>query len=308
MDNGKTPIIQTKRLLLREMESGDFDALYAVLADSDIMQHYPYTFDAARVHRWIDSNMERYRVYGFGLWAVCLRSTGEMIGDCGLSMQAIDGTICPEIGYHIARAHQRQGYAKEAARACRDWAFTHTPLQVLYSYMKAANEASRATAQANGMRLVRTFTDAEGEISTAYAVTHAEWQADQSEIWERLYRAALAVQKDRKVSNYIDAGGVAAAIQSASGKIYTGVCVDTCSTLGICAERNAIFNMLANGEDRLARVLAVMPDGKTGAPCGACRELMVQLMPEDYAGVEIMLDYTQKKVITLGELTPEWWI
>ena len=177
MDNGKTPIIQTKRLLLREMESGDFDALYAVLADSDIMQHYPYTFDAARVHRWIDSNMERYRVYGFGLWAVCLRSTGEMIGDCGLSMQAIDGIICPEIGYHIARAHQRQGYAKEAARACRDWAFAHTPFRRLFSYLKRDNLPSAATAQAIGMRYLSDFTDAEGERSAVYAIRREDWEA-----------------------------------------------------------------------------------------------------------------------------------
>lgn len=126
--------------------------------------------------------------------------------------------------------------------------------------------------------------------------------------WETLFRAAKAVQNDRKISDYIDAGGVAAAILSESGKIYTGVCVDTCSTLGICAERNAIFNMITNGEHRIKKVLAVMPDGKTGAPCGACRELMVQLMPHDYPKIEVMLDYEEGRVVTLGELTPEWWI
>lgn len=127
-------------------------------------------------------------------------------------------------------------------------------------------------------------------------------------IWSELYNAAKAVQNDRKISEYVEAGGVAAAILSGAGRIYTGVCVDTCSTLGICAERNAIFNMLTNGEQRIEKVLAIMPDGKTGAPCGACRELMTQLMPEDYRNVEIMLDYDSGRVVTLGELTPEWWI
>ena len=127
-------------------------------------------------------------------------------------------------------------------------------------------------------------------------------------VWTEMLDAARAVQSPRKVSEYIEAGGVSAAVQSKSGRIYTGVCVDTCSSLGICAERNAIFNMLTNGESEIRRVLAVMPDGKTGAPCGACRELMVQLMPENYKEVEIMLDYEQGKVVTLGELTPEWWI
>ena len=127
-------------------------------------------------------------------------------------------------------------------------------------------------------------------------------------IWTTLYEAAKKVQKGRKISGYVEAGGVAAAILSKKGNIYTGVCVDTCSTLGICAERNAIFNMLTNGDDEIEKVLAVMPDGKTGAPCGACRELMVQLMPDSYKAVEIMLDYETGKTITLGELTPEWWI
>ncbi len=129
-----------------------------------------------------------------------------------------------------------------------------------------------------------------------------------SDGWEALYTAAKAVQNERQISEYVAAGGVAAAIQSASGRIYTGVCVDTCCTLGICAERNAIFNMLTNGEHEIRKVLAIMPDGHCGAPCGACRELMTQLMPETYRTVEIMMDYSSGRVVTLGELTPEWWI
>ena len=127
-------------------------------------------------------------------------------------------------------------------------------------------------------------------------------------LWKTMYEAAKAVQKNRKISDYVEAGGVAAAILSDTGKIYTGICVDTASTLGICAERNAIFQMLTNGEHRISRVLAVMPDGKTGAPCGACRELMVQLNPGQYQGIQIMLDYQNETIVTLGELTPHWWI
>ena len=127
-------------------------------------------------------------------------------------------------------------------------------------------------------------------------------------IWDELYDAAKRVQNERKISDYIDAGGVAAAILSSSGKIYIGVCVDTCSTLGICAERSAIFNMITKGENIIQKVIAIMLGGKTGAPCGACRELMVQLMPDDYQDIEIMLDYEAGKVVTLGTLTSEWWI
>ena len=128
------------------------------------------------------------------------------------------------------------------------------------------------------------------------------------QIWKEMYEAAKAVQRGRKVSDYVEAGEVSAAIYSSSGKIYTGVCIDTCSTLGICAERNAIFQMITNGEKSFSRVLAIMPDGKNGAPCGACREFMTQLMPDKYKEVQIMLDYDNEKIVTLGELTPEWWI
>lgn len=128
------------------------------------------------------------------------------------------------------------------------------------------------------------------------------------QIWIKLYEAARAVQNERRVSDYVLAGGVGAAILSESGNIYTGVCVDTCSTLGICAERNAIFNMLTNGEDRISKVVAVMDDGSVGAPCGACREMMVQLMPKAYHNIEILMDHQTGKISTLGELTPEWWI
>ena len=127
-------------------------------------------------------------------------------------------------------------------------------------------------------------------------------------IWDALYTAARSVQNGRQISAYVEAGGVAAAIESESGKIYTGVCVDTACTLGICAERNALFGMITNGEHRIRRVLALKRDGKTAAPCGACRELMVQLMPEDYKSIEIMLDFDAKKAVTLGELTTSWWI
>ncbi len=126
--------------------------------------------------------------------------------------------------------------------------------------------------------------------------------------WKKMYEAAKAVQNGREISERIYAGGVAAAVESASGRIYVGVCVDTSCTLGICAERNAIFNMITNGEQDIKRVLAIMPDGKTGAPCGGCREFMTQMMPGRYHNIEIMLGYENERIVTLGELTPEWWI
>ena len=127
-------------------------------------------------------------------------------------------------------------------------------------------------------------------------------------IWSEMYEAARAVLNERNISDYVSCGQVAAAVRSSSGRIYTGVCIDTCCTLGICAERNAIFNMITNGEQEIDKVLCIMPDGSCGAPCGACRELMMQIMAENYHGVEIMLDYSTGRTVTLGEITPEWWV
>lgn len=128
------------------------------------------------------------------------------------------------------------------------------------------------------------------------------------ECWSRLYDAARAVLNPRKISEWMEAGGVAAAVEAESGRIYTGVCVDGACTLGVCAERNAIFNMITNGESRIKRVIAVDWDGRAMPPCGACRELMAQLMPKDYQGIEIMLNNEKNEIVTLGALTPSWWI
>ena len=168
-------IPETKRLFLRNMTENDFDALYKILADSDKMQHYPYTFDEARVRGWIDRNIERYKIFGFGLWAVCLKETGEMIGDCGLTMQRIHGQIRPEIGYHIRKDRQRKGYAKEAAVAVRDWAFNNTPFHILYSYMKSENLPSYKTAVSYGCKQVDEYTDDENELTKVLAVSGTEW-------------------------------------------------------------------------------------------------------------------------------------
>lgn len=128
------------------------------------------------------------------------------------------------------------------------------------------------------------------------------------QIWKDMYAAAAAVRRERRISDYVTGGEVSAAIRSKAGNIYTGVCIDTCSTLGICAERSAIFNMITHGEQEIDRVLCILPDGSSGAPCGACRELMVQLMPGRYRDIEIMLDYVSGRTVTLGEITPAWWI
>ena len=89
-------IIETERLLLREYTMDDFEALYEIMSDVETMQHYPAPFDEARTRRWIEWNLENYAQYGFGLWAVVLKETGEFIGDCGITIQNIDGEKLPD--------------------------------------------------------------------------------------------------------------------------------------------------------------------------------------------------------------------
>ena len=125
-------------------------------------------------------------------------------------------------------------------------------------------------------------------------------------MWNKLYNTAIRVQNSRTISPFIEAGGVAAAILTKAGNIYVGVCIDTASTLGMCAERNAIANMITNGESLIDKVVAVMPDGKVGSPCGACREYMMQL-DKDSSDIEILLDLETQKTVRLRELIPDWW-
>ena len=169
--------IETERLVLREYTPDDFGALYEILSDPETMQHYPAPFDVEKTRNWISWNLDNYEKYGFGLWAVTLKETGEFIGDCGLTLQKIDGETLPEIGYHIHKKYWRRGFAREAARAVRDWAFRNTEYDVLYSYMKYTNVGSYSTALANGMRKVKEYPDPKNTVSFAYAITRGEWEA-----------------------------------------------------------------------------------------------------------------------------------
>ena len=173
---GRLHMIETERLLLREYTPDDFDALYEILSDPETMRHYPAPYDEAGTRHWIEWNLENYTQYGFGLWAVVLKETGEFIGDCGITIQNIDGEMLPEIGYHIHKKYWRRGFAKEAARAVRNWAFQNTEYNVLYSYMKHTNEGSWRTAMANGMKKVKEYPDPKNTISYAFAITREEWE------------------------------------------------------------------------------------------------------------------------------------
>lgn len=169
-------MIETERLLLRNYTLEDFDALYEIMSDAETMQHYPAPFDESKTRNWIAWNIDNYEKYGFGLWAVVLKETKEFIGDCGITMQNIDEKILPEIGYHIHKKYWRNGFAKEAARAVRDWVFRNTQYDTIYSYMKYTNVASYSTAIATGMKKVKEYPDQNNILSYVYSITRADWE------------------------------------------------------------------------------------------------------------------------------------
>ncbi|MGA7291625.1 MAG: GNAT family N-acetyltransferase [Terriglobales bacterium] len=144
-------ILQTSRLILREFTPKDVDALALVLSDAETMRFYPSAYDRTGVELWIERSRERYRKDGVGLWAMELATTHELIGDCGVILQEVDGEHLYEIGYHLRRDYWHRGLATEAARACRDWGFAHMKTNRLISLIRPENLASRRVAERMGM-------------------------------------------------------------------------------------------------------------------------------------------------------------
>lgn len=167
-------VLETERLRLREYIPEDFPWLYEILSDKVTMQHYPKPYDQEGTWRWLYWSMNNYKVYGFGLWAIEIKATGECIGDCGITMQNIDGESLPELGYHIAKDHWRQGYGKEAAKAVRDWFFENTDFPALYSYMTHTNLPSYSTAASVGLRKIKEYVDTDG-LCFVYALKREDY-------------------------------------------------------------------------------------------------------------------------------------
>lgn len=150
-------ILESQRLVLREMIPDDQPELMKVLGNVDSMRYYPAPFSVEKVKEWIASNIANYQQYQHGLWAVIRKEDNTFLGDCGITMQNIEGTLLPEIGYHIRPDFCGNGYATEAARACLDDAFNTLNYSLIISYMHCKNLPSMRVAQKTGMQFVRYF-------------------------------------------------------------------------------------------------------------------------------------------------------
>ena len=150
-------ILETRRLLLREMTREDCPALCAILQDPQVMYAYEHAFSNVEAQAWLDRQLERYARDGFGLWAVMERDSGALVGQCGLTWQDWSGRQVLEIGYHLRRDRWGRGYATEAARACKKYAFEALGAREVYSIIRDTNFASQRVALRNGMALRGSF-------------------------------------------------------------------------------------------------------------------------------------------------------
>lgn len=144
-------ILETKRLYLREMNPSDFNSLCRILQDEKAMYAYEGAFSDQEVQEWLDRRIYRYQKWNFGLWAAVLKETDKMIGQCGLTMQQWKDQEVLEIGYLFERSHWHQGYATEAAKACKQYAFEKLNASEVCSIIRDSNTASQNVAMRNGM-------------------------------------------------------------------------------------------------------------------------------------------------------------
>lgn len=150
-------ILDTERLYLRPLCQKDFPALCRILQDKEVMTAYEHAFDDAEVQGWLEKQLRRYREDGFGLWAVVLKNTEQMIGQCGITWQDCNGRRVLEVGYLFEKAHWHQGYATEAAIACKEYAFMVLKADEVFSIIRDNNLASQKVALRNGMQQTDTL-------------------------------------------------------------------------------------------------------------------------------------------------------
>lgn len=151
-------ILKTDRLYLREMNQLDYNSLRKILQDEDTMYAYEGAFSDEEVQEWLDRQIARYQKWNFGLWAVILKETDEMIGQCGLTMQPWKETEVLEIGYLFNRLYWHKGYATEAAKACKKYAFETLKADEVCSIIRDTNVASQNVAVRNGMTMTDVWT------------------------------------------------------------------------------------------------------------------------------------------------------
>lgn len=316
MNHKGTITINTDRLVLRAFRMEDAEPMYRNWASEDAVTRFltwPTHTGVDVTRRVLESWCAQNGNPQIYQWAIELKSLKEPVGS--ISAKIDDRTASVTVGYCIGSRWWGQGITSEALSALVSFFFEQVGANCVNACHDPRNPNSGKVMKKGGMTYEGTWR--RGGVNNQgicdecwYSILREEYERRKAtpgyDIWNILYDRARSVQNERRVSPFIDAGGVAAAILTREGNIYVGVCIDTACSLGMCAERNAIANMLTNGESRIDKVVAVMPDGKVGPPCCACREYMMQL-DADSGEIEILCDLDTRRTVRLKELVPQWW-
>ena len=198
-------ILETERTYLRKIEQSDFSALCKILQDKEVMYAYEHAFSCEEVQEWLDKQLKRYNEDGFGLWAVILTDTNEMIGQCGITMQEYKNKKVPEIGYLFQKAFWHQGYAAETAVACKEYAFNVLNIDEVYSIIRDNNITSQNVAKKNGMTIKDEFVDNNqwmmiSSYPTKHSITIIGLKKDKYDVF-KTYQDSICKRKDTLSKN-----------------------------------------------------------------------------------------------------------
>lgn len=316
MKHKGTVCLQTQRLILRRFREEDAPVMFRNWASDPRVTK----FLTWPTHSGADASLNfiRFLMSGYAKedsyeWGIELKQTGEVIGSIG-AVELNEVTESVTIGYCIGYDWWGKGIMAEALRRVIAFFFEEVGAACVNAEHDCRNPNSGKVMRKAGMKREgirrREKTNNQGVCDCVwYSLLREEYELYRDHpdaIWREMYAAAKERLNPRILSPFVEAGGVAAAVQSASGNIYTGVCIDTAASLGMCAERNAIANMLTHGETGIQRVIAVGRQGNVIPPCAVCREYMMQLGP-DSGDIEIMLDLEKGEAVPLRDLVPHWW-
>lgn len=308
--------IKTPRLILRRFARQDAEAVYRNWESDEQITRFlasPTPANPEETSSLINSWIELYSNPQYYRWAIELKSIHEPIGYIRGTISEYTDSV--RIDACLGPSFRHQGIMTEAMNAAVSFFFDTVGASSLNAGHHPDNEAAGRTLRGCGF-LLDGIRRGQGHCNlgifdeVCYSILRPEYERGKQDpdraLWETLYEKAMSVLSPREISACIEAGGVAAALYTASRHIYTGVCIDTACTLGMCAERNAVANMITQGDQEILRIVAVGSGGQILSPCGACREMLMQL-GQGAEKTQVLLSRDPWRVVTLGELLPDWW-
>ena len=233
--------LKTERLILRRWEDNDAESLFEYAKDPDVgpIAGWP-------AHQRIEESRDVIKnvFNGKEAYAICLKTDNIAIGAIELKLNGhTDMTEqddeC-ELGYWLGKPFWGQGIVPEAVKEMLRYAFEDIGMTRVWVGYYEGNVKSKRVQEKCKFRYQWRSENVDVPLMHEKRTGHVSSMTKDQWQWDRLYAAAGAVRNERRISDYITCGEVSTAILSGSGRIYTGVCIDTSSTLGICAERNAI--------------------------------------------------------------------